>query len=163
MKTVNGFTYGNVGSISSGTMRTEDLIPDFLWELKRLAMANKNQSHLDLVAEIQSRIDAGENDENDNPYWDSDDASYDLNDSLFDALNEYALPYFYFGSHPGDGSDYGFWLSDELEFEFEGLKVEDTSEVPDDYKGEVLYVNDHGNMTLFSANKGELTEIWGIV
>jgi hypothetical protein len=84
-------------------------------------------------------------------------------EDLPNLLNEVCPPYFYFGAHPGDGADFGFWLSENMEFDFDGLKVSDTSEVKGDYSGEVLHVNDHGNMTLYCANKGELTEIWAIV
>ena len=47
--------------------------------------------------------------------------------------------------------------------DFDGLKVSDTGDVPADYSGEVLHINDHGNMTLYSAERGKLTEIWSIV
>jgi len=83
---------------------------------------------------------------------------------LFYSLNEYAAPYFYFGSHPGDGSDYGFWLSEDMENEFDGLKVEDLSEVPKDYAGEVIVINDHGNMSLYhKARTQKPREIWAVV
>lgn len=74
-----------------------------------------------------------------------------------------SMPYFYFGSHVDDGSDFGFWLSEFMIEEFEGLKVEDTSQVSDSYTGEVLHVNDHGNITLYNAKKGKLTEVWSLV
>jgi hypothetical protein len=96
-------------------------------------------------------------------YFESDDASYDLNEALFYALNEYAGPYFYFGSHPGDGSDYGFWLTEFIEDEFDGLKVSDSSEIPAKYRGEVLIVNDHGNTTLAVQTSRTLREVWSIV
>lgn len=88
---------------------------------------------------------------------------YFLNETLFDALDECAPPYFYFGSHPGDGADYGFWLSEEALQDFDGLKVSDLSEVPSDYSGEVLHVNDHGNTSLYAADNGKLEAIWEIV
>ena len=40
------------------------------------------------------------------------------------------------------------------------LRVNDTSEVPRGYTGEVLHVNDHGNTTLYTASRGKLTEVW---
>ena len=95
-------------------------------------------------------------------YYESDDAQFDL-EWLFDELNTFAPPYFYFGAHPGDGSDYGFWLSEDAIEDFEGLRVEDQSEVPSDYCGEVLHVNDHGNCTLYVADQGQLSEVWAIV
>lgn len=82
---------------------------------------------------------------------------------LFDKLGDFAAPYFYFGAHPGGGADYGFWLSEDFEYFYEGLQVEDLSEVPKEYRGEVLYVNDHGNMTLYIKNSRGFKEIWGIV
>lgn len=47
--------------------------------------------------------------------------------------------------------------------DFDGLRVSDLSEVPDDYTGEVLHVNDHGNMTLYACTDGECSEVWSVV
>ena len=91
----------------------------------------------------------------------------DLVEAFFDALNEYAPPYCYFGANEGDGSDYGFWpCIDQMEDDARGgelLKVSDTSEVPEDYEGLVMDVNDHGNVTLYSVAGGKFTEVWGCV
>jgi hypothetical protein len=96
-------------------------------------------------------------------YFESEDASIDLSEGLFDALDSYALPYFYFGAHPGDGADYGFWLSEEWEMCFDGLKVADLDEVPKGYSGEVMHVSDHGNLTLYNYSRGRGREVWSIV
>lgn len=138
------------GTISHGTMRAEDLVPAFA-----SALAEFDPTH-SLV------IEANALEENERTDWDSEEIA-GLLDELFDALNEYAPPYGYFGAHPDDGADYGFWLHEGFEHDFDGLKVTDTSEVPPDYTGEVLHVSDHGNPTLYSAVNGELTEVWALV
>lgn len=43
--------------------------------------------------------------------------------------------------------------------EFDGLVVSDTSEVPSNFSGEVLHINDHGNATLYGARLGKLVEV----
>ncbi len=140
------------GSISHGTMLPEDLIPAFVSELE--LCSNGNPADKPLIDEANALED-----------YESDEAQDILND-LFDALSNYAPSYGYFGSHPGDGADYGFWLSEEFQHIFregDGLEVSDTSEVPEDYSGEVLHVNDHGNATLYWADKGKLNELWSVV
>lgn len=153
-----------IGSVSCATMREEDLIPEFTFTLKSMARnksigdvsAKARKEHIRAAEDIECRMGAS-------GYYESEDACWDLNEFLLDALNEYAGPYFYFGAHPGDGADYGFWLSEDFEDEFDGLKASDTSEVPKDYRGEVLHVNDHGNMTLYVARAAGLREVWALV
>jgi hypothetical protein len=82
---------------------------------------------------------------------------------LFEALSEFAPPYGYFGAHPGDGADLGFWLDEFWEENFEGMRVSDLSEIPDDYTGEALVINDHGNATLYAVANGQYREIWSVV
>lgn len=146
--------YANFGSISHATMRTKDLIPAFADALEWLTSGGRNERSTK-ESELLVECDALED-------FSSEDAQY-LLEELFDALGEYAPPYSYFGAHPGDGSDYGFWLLEDWEEVFDGLKVDDTSEVPANYSGEVMHVSDHGNLTLYSANAGQLTEVWGLV
>ena len=81
------------GTIIHGTMRPEDLIPAFRAELERI----------DAIAE-GSIVPA------DDP--ESDDGQEELIE-LFDALDRYAPEGMYFGAHPGDGADYGFWPIEE--------------------------------------------------
>jgi hypothetical protein len=174
-----------MGSVSTGTMRSEDLIPTFCAELYHAAKVTKTnghtvgnvdaktrKAHVALVAEIEAKIEADSE-----GYYASEDADYDLNERLFDALECYAGPYFYFGAHPGDGSDYGYWLSEDWDEEFQtldhnvigpaampfSLKVDDLCEVPAWFHGEVAHVNDHGNVTLYSKSDRKFTEIWSVV
>jgi len=143
-----------IGSISHGTMRPEDIIPIFADELARL---DKAKVYSELIKEAMN-ID-----------WDYIDwNNYNDNipfivDSLSEALNSFTPPYCYFGAHPGDGSDYGFWPLEDIQEDFDGLKVSDISEVPKKYNGEVLHINDHSNVTLYSCKKGKLKEIWSFV
>lgn len=154
-----------IGSVSTGTMRTEDLIDSFTSELRyRLkhgptVSRETRKAHVNLLREIERAIDV-------ESAYDTDDFSGNMDDyltDLFDALGEYAGPYFYFGSHPGDGADYGYWLSDEFADAFDGLKVNDLSEVPTKYRGEVLVVNDHGNMSLYVKTSRAMREVWAVV
>jgi hypothetical protein len=140
------------GSISSATMRSDDLIPAFCRELRWL----RGSLPLDIAKDFRK--------------WEADkleDEDADtLVDELFTALDEYAPPYGYFGAHTGDGSDYGFWLSDDFQRHMQDdgvLIVNDTSEVPRRYRGEVLYVNDHGNATFYVSTTRGLREIWSVV
>ena len=95
-------------------------------------------------------------------YFTLEDSDFDL-EALTDALNEYAPTGFYFGSHPGDGADFGYWLSECFAEDFDGLKVNDLAEVPTGHSGEVLHVNDHGNMSLYAYSRGRGREVWSIV
>ena len=147
--------FANFGSISSGTMRPEDLIPCFAWELEHLAKE---------IGGIRKwRKLLAEADKLDNNRTLMIEYGDDVVQELAEALESYAPPYAYFGAHPGDGADYGFWLLEDFEQYFDGLKVNDTSEVPKSYSGEVLHVSDHGNPTLYSAAHGRLREIWSLV
>lgn len=147
--------YAEFGSVSEGTLRTEDLLSSFAWELdyqlNRQTKRFARKAMRKLINEAR-RIDP-----------ESDDAGYVV-EELIGALSEFAPPYAYFGAHPGDGADYGFWLLEYFDHDFDGLKVADTSEVPRGYRGEVLHVNDHGNVTLYVAgSKGKLRQIWACV
>ena len=94
-----------IGSISQGTLRLQDLIPTLLEHLKKLEGKT-----------TWSAPFWDENLEDDDPYWSSNEAEYDLGD-LFEELNKLAPLGAYFGSHPGDGADFGFWYLSEMKQE----------------------------------------------
>jgi hypothetical protein len=92
------------GTVSSGTMREQDLIPRFLEVLDEHAPA-KAKELLDLYPNTLENLD----DEDDSDEF----ARGMLLSDLFEALNEIAPEGHYFGAHEGDGADYGFWPGEE--------------------------------------------------
>jgi len=119
-----------IGSISHGTLRTEDLLSAFADELEWLTGPN------DLSKEAQEI----------NP--ESEEASELVND-LIDALQELAPPYCYFGAHEGDGADFGFW------FFWDAINELPRVADPADVEGlgeDCVFVNDHGNITIYGAD-----------
>ena len=90
-------------------MRPQDLIPAFLDAVREYAPAHYAQIMMQPFSFIPAYVeDEGEESE----WWNSEDAQWKINE-LFDILNEFAPEGCYFGSHPGDGSDYGFWTCEE--------------------------------------------------
>jgi hypothetical protein len=161
--------YPPLGSVSSGTLRPQDLLLAFADVLERYARQNRALSSyradIRSARTLAARIEAGRK------LDESDDANDHVN-GLIDALNEIAPPHAYFGAHPGDGSDFGYWIFDDIERtveENDGVVVSDLADVPVMHRGDVLYVNDHGNATLYwhepptRRREGKLTEIWSIV
>jgi hypothetical protein len=156
MKTPKKPQYSSIGSISNGTLRPEDLLPAMIGAADSLVLSKDERK---TVNRIKSRVErAGVDD----AYWTDEQADYDR-DSLDSVLNNHALPSCFFGSHPGDGADIGFWLSEDALQDFDGLKVSDLSEIPAGYIGEVLHVNEHGNTSLYAATRGRLREVWAVV
>lgn len=89
-------------SVSHATMRPEDLIPTFASFLNGYVVQNDPANeYAELVNEAMAFT-----------AFDTEEAHY-LLEELFDALNEVSPYDCYFGSHPGDGSDYGFWTAEE--------------------------------------------------
>lgn len=103
-----------VGSVSWGTMRSQDLLPAFSDALRGLdpkayQKLSAPDSDSDLAAWLSTPL-AADND----PWWDSEACSFIMED-LFDALDECAPEGHYFGAHPSDGAHFGFWPVEEEE------------------------------------------------
>lgn len=99
-----------IGTVSHGTLRSQDLIPAFLDVLRGENPAAHQQMTAPGVGFAAVPAHALEDDDAD--WWRSEDAIGVL-DSLFDALDECAPEGCYFGAHPGDASDFGFWPVEE--------------------------------------------------
>lgn len=93
------------GSVSCGTLRTQDLLPKFM-----ACLLTNNPAAYDGVAMgplyhgYVRAVQAGDN----YPWWATQEAM-ELFIQVSQHLNEVAPEGHYFGAHPGDGSDFGFW------------------------------------------------------
>lgn len=95
-------------SLSHATMRPEDLIPCFISAIQRIASDDE-----ELLQELKSKCsDYGLDIDNPIILLHAGEESDWILEFLFDTLNNLAPEGYYFGSHPGDGSDYGFWECD---------------------------------------------------
>ena len=92
-------------SLSEATMRPQDLMPAFIYAIRQIDPDNKPL--MDNIDELEKDIKNHGSD-----YYETEECSLDLA-YLFDTLNELAPDGYYFGAHPGDGSDYGFWECEE--------------------------------------------------
>lgn len=95
-----------IGTVIRGTMRAEHLVPALLGKLEELnperaAQVIRDEAMLPLCPSKHTDMDRWARD---NP-----GAADCLLNVLFDALRYQAPPGCYFGSHPGDSSDIGFW------------------------------------------------------
>ena len=140
-----------VGSISHGMLMIADLMGAFADELLWLDPI-QGQSATTLASEAKTRAEAleagAEEIENDQ----------ETLMELFDRLQEHAPPYCYFGQNEGNGSDFGFWpCMEQIE---ELPRVSDPADVPEGGTGEdVVFVNDHGNVTVYGADGSVLLDI----
>ena len=91
-----------VGSVSEGTHRPEDLIPRFMRCLESV-----DPKHAQRLRDEYHEVFAWLADPSKpEPV---DEVDWLLNERLFDVLQDYCPADHYFGSHPGDGADFGVW------------------------------------------------------
>jgi hypothetical protein len=155
-----------LGSISTGTLRTEDLIPAFTYtmgELTHNPISNTSKYPNEAMAKLWDEaihlIGTTE-------WWtiDPEDSGVDslLND-LTDALNELCPPFVYFGTLEGDGADFGFWPDMEsLDYE-RNYWGEETAEWNEEHLVNhdlLVHISDHGNVTVMDMERNVL---WSVV
>ena len=131
-----------LGSISTGTLRPEDLAVSFFDAANDRAENMGDRAVLERLAEIESLLWL------DGELTADNDTLSDCVDELTEILDSLAAPYTYFGAHEGDGADFGFWPCwdsiDELQ------KFDD---FPDTLPGDdFVVVNDHGNVSVYGAD-----------
>ena len=154
-------TLASIGSISHGTLKTEDLLSEFSSELDWQFRKNGNYFSLpenreegrkfhELCGEAQDQY------EEDGETLKDEEAANWLVESLSDSLQSFAPPYCYFGAHEGDGSDFGFWPSYDS---IEELPIVEDSDAAKELGEDCKSVNDHGNVTVYSADGSILLEL----
>lgn len=98
-----------IGTVSHGTHRTQDLLRRFAEELDRLIVVGTASDTLaDAVLAEEAKRHAARLDEPD-----ATDTAHEWAQEhvtkLMDRFNELAPEGVYFGTHEGDGADFGFW------------------------------------------------------
>jgi|TARA_R110002073_G_C9088059_1_gene547503 hypothetical protein len=155
-----------LGSISTGTLRTLDLLEAFAGEAEARCgdMATKAVSTARIYLDPDAIVD--------------DEQAQETLDELRFLLEDSCPPFVYFGTHPGDGADFGFWpdmnrLDEEL---YNQTGAPHLDKVPSyclpmhqDYPyGEIelkddnviVQLSDHGNVTVMDM---ERNVIWSVV
>jgi hypothetical protein len=102
------------GTVIHGTMRPQDLIPAFLVVLHEMAKEDPTASAVEeqCAGYPLGFVPSYAMEDEDSEWWYSEEANSRL-EELFYILHNLAPEGYYFGSHPGDGSDYGFWEIEE--------------------------------------------------
>lgn len=99
----------DAGTVSHGTLRTDHLIVAFVDELasrepRRVTKLLEDPEVRQVVIEARAMFTAPVSDEFSDP-----ELAQEVLYELCEALDETAPEGYYFGSHPGDGADFGFW------------------------------------------------------
>jgi len=95
------------GTVSEATMLARDLIPSFM---DILALYNERAyDEVDNSLREYAKMEDWREVDDDDERWNSQAISWILNDEIWPAMDNIAPDGYYFGAHPGDGSDYGFW------------------------------------------------------
>ena len=155
-------TQFQLGSVSHGTLRPQDLMPAFLSALADLRQPIPGNieatKYMEYVGDMFTTAAIDEDDE----FWVSEEVQFDMDD-LIEALNNNLPPFVYFGTLEGDGSDFGFWPDmDRLEefIQEEGKITSDPLEVILPQSGfRVLSSEQGANVTLMNM---ERDVIWAL-
>lgn len=144
--------FASIGSISTGTLRAQDLAQAYCHALRHLARRGLNKtlddSALHACDHVSKLLSEG----------DEQGLEEFVNEQAPNLFTGYCAPFTYFGAHPGDGADIGIWPDvDSLEYAarmHDGVVKVDAGDPWPPLAEDIDYVvevNDHGNVTLFDA------------
>ena len=144
-----------VGSVSTGTLRTEDLLPVFVDTADGLRLTRDERARLEAIRRRMDGYDVSG--------WDSEEADFDL-DEVTAILECHTPDYCQFGAHEGDGADFGCWVDWGA---IDGARTlhGEIANSREEWNGErhALEVNDHGNATLYRRAGNRWVEVWSVV
>jgi hypothetical protein len=161
----------SIGSISHGTLRLEDLLPAYISHAEHLQLTNgdylaspENFALRDALTKLVGEAQDCFSDDGETLHPDGEEiANYLVCEDFPNMFDQFAPPYCYFGTHEGDGSDFGYWPSME---QIEELpKISDnseetvTAELFNHSGSDICYVNDHGNVTVYGGDGSVLLEL----
>ena len=98
------------GTVIHGTIRPQDLLPTFL----DILFEYHPEAYSEIANALKEEFGNWEERPDDDSIWNSEFIADVLYEDIWDAMNEIAPDGYYFGSHPGDGADYGFWKEEEI-------------------------------------------------
>jgi hypothetical protein len=161
----------SIGSITTGTFRTEDLLSAYLHELEWQAHRNgaflslpENFWLRDAIAKAVGEAQDCFADDGETIREEMEGTAEDLvGETLVDLLLVFAPPYCYFGPHCGDGADIGFWPDfaaiEDLPCIADNSDETIAAEQSPEFSTDVRFVNDHGNTTVYGADGSVLLEL----
>lgn len=158
----------DLGSISSGTLRPEDIIPELMSAGETVRMAKADRRKFLALCKEFNALDFTED-----PDWTAAETAADLQEEFYSILESYTPDYCYIGSSEGDGACIGVWPVSELftsstrDGGYDGCITRDedltASQARQAGYSHRLSVNDHGNATLYRVSGNRWVEVWAIV
>jgi len=138
----------SIGSISSGTLNPEDLIPIYCDELDRLHLARKDRSTLRKIQKNIKLID----------YYSSETSTFDM-EELDEMLDDYCPAMCYCGGTVGNGSDIGVWPIIDTDLI---LSTDEVDKIPSDCDSAYV-INERGNTSYYIRKNRKLQCVWSVV
>ena len=142
-----------LGSISTGTLRTLDLLEAFASEAEARCgdMSTKAVSTARIYLDPDAIVD--------------DEQAQETLDELRFLLEDSCPPFVYFGALEGDGADFGFWVDrDAIQEAIDPTSCLVCINANGDYvleeDGVIVQVSDHGNLTATDLDRNVL---WSVV
>lgn len=154
-----------IGTISEGTLRTEDLITSLLWALEQIKLTRTERDTVSRIRRESNRAESVEPEAGEPEpvtYFETEAAAFDL-EELQTIASDHCPEYCDFGSSEGDGARIGVWPSlDSVDAD----GIERVAEMPTANAFApyyVLQVSDHGNATLCRRAGNRWIEVWSVV